>query len=307
MASKGRHKIHTMMNQVANVVVGLNNGALSHLLNGDFDQATEMLRSAYVAFDTCKRQISLMPSYHNAYATTVDVAATVENATSRRPRDSTQDSIAYDDRHFFQDTGVSSPSSSNFSTSMDVATSPLIVINYLSDDSIEQRKSNTSRVPGARSSSKCSLESSSSTAHSMYNRALVLSSDQDDFSLFILHQRRTGAIILYNLALVYHNIGIHLGLSSALPYALRLYILSLKSIDQESNIQEVQKLLMAILNNLGNIYTHFHCMEETERCLESLRIVLAASTHEITADEDYSFFFLNAVFQSKELCFAPAA
>lgn len=153
----------------------------------------------------------------------------------------------------------------------------------------------------------CSFASSPNTAYSMYNRALVLSEDQDDCALLVTYQHRTSAIILYNLALVHHNIGVHLGVSAALPHALKLYEMAMETVDRGASFVDVQKLLLALLNNMGNIHTHLFHFEHTERCLNSLRVVLAASAQTSTMDDDYVFFFLNALFQGKELCFAPAA
>jgi tetratricopeptide (TPR) repeat protein len=153
----------------------------------------------------------------------------------------------------------------------------------------------------------CYFASSPNTAYSMYNRALVLSRDLDDDALLVRNQHRTHAIILYNLALVHHNIGVHLGVSAALPHALRLYEMALETIDRGANFVDVQKLLLALLNNMGNIHTHLFHFENTRQCLSSLRVVLAASSSAMAMDDDFVFFFLNSLFQGKELCFAPAA
>lgn len=152
-----------------------------------------------------------------------------------------------------------------------------------------------------------------STSHSLYNRGLILSIDPaltaagDVTSLVTAKQHQTSATLLYNMALCYHNMGNHLGVSSALLKALHLYEMALQSIGRMTNLIHVQKLLMAILNNCANIYTYFRRTEETSRCFDDLKIVLAASTVDMILDEDYDFFFLNAFFQSQELLFAPAA
>jgi hypothetical protein len=205
----------------------------------------------------------------------------------------------------------------------------------------------------------------------------VLSPDEDDMALLIHDERQTGAILLYNLGLVYNNIGVHLGVSAAVPHAIRLYQWSLSFLDvqQDLNICNVYppptttttgpcdgpsvdrnvsgggagrktdrgyilslqqqchhrqqqqqipfhqgdtKLLLAVLNNLSNLYTSLNCVSETHYALYRLRMVLAASTmtdHStdgtnngmIAKDEDYNWFFINALFNGKELNFAPAA
>jgi tetratricopeptide (TPR) repeat protein len=157
------------------------------------------------------------------------------------------------------------------------------------------------------------FSSGENMVHSLYNRGLMLSLDptlsEGDAvaSLVTTSQNQTSAILLYNLALCYHNMGSHLGVSFALPQALQLYQMALESIDRGTDLLQVQKLLMAILNNCANIYTYYRRTEETRRCFENLKRVLAASTVDMVLDEDYDFFFLNAFFQSQELWFAPAA
>jgi tetratricopeptide (TPR) repeat protein len=158
------------------------------------------------------------------------------------------------------------------------------------------------------------FSSGESSAHSLYNRGLMLSVDpcvtSDGSSgalLLTSNQHHTSAILIYNMALCYHNMGSHLGVSSALLKALQLYEMALESIHQGTDLIQVQKLLMAILNNCANIYTYYRRTEETQRCFENLKIVLAASTIDMALDEDYDFFFLNAFFQSQELWLAPAA
>lgn len=180
------------------------------------------------------------------------------------------------------------------------------------------RKQNTLQMAGNRNLSITSFlfSSGESTTHSLYNRGLMLAVDPAaadgdaaaaTASLLTTNQNQTSAILLYNMALCYHNMGSHLGVSSALPKALQLYEMALESIDQGISLMQVQKLLMAILNNCANIYTYYRRTEETQRCFENLKIVLAASSIDMALDEDYDFFFLNAFFQSQELWFAPAA
>lgn len=296
------------MSEVANFVIGLNNGALTHFLSGDFDQAIEMLRSAYDTFVTYKWQVAYMVSTIQGHSSTTPQ----QHAPIDRPVDPTRDgSCSTDEPRSVQgNPQVSALLSFNELFTLGNATvSTLMMMDCESVSNALQGQAKHGQITRARSCSSHSRVSSPSTSHSMYNRALVLPTDQDDITLLILHQHRTGAVIMYNLALMYHNIGIHLGLSSsALPQALRLYEQALTSIEQGgANVLDVHKLLMAILNNLANIYAHFYCIKETERCLESLRIVLAAASLDRTVDEDYSFFLVNALFQMKELSFAPAA
>lgn len=255
-----------MTNRIANAIVELNNGALTHFINGDHDKAIVMLRMAFETFESHRRQPYL-------------VASTVQHDSQNQP------SFNFLQREMPQ---------SELPMMMDSDVGKIMKQKCLVRSHIHVEPT-------------CSFASSPSTAYSMYNRALVLSTEQDDFSLMVTHQHRTSAIILYNLALVHHNIGIHFGISAALPHAVRLYEMALETIDQGANLVDVQKLLLAILNNMGNIYTHLFQYEDTQRWLNNLRVVLAASSSAMIIDEDYVFFFLNALFQGKELCFAPAA
>jgi hypothetical protein len=171
-------------------------------------------------------------------------------------------------------------------------------------DSILKAKSLRTTHPEA----SCSFTSLPGTACSMYNRALVMQENQDDFTLLVRFHNRTTSIILYNLALVHHNIGVHLGISALLSHALQLYGRALDSLERgDREDGDSHKLLLAILNNMGNIHAHFFHFENTRQCLNKLQLVLASSNSVMNSDEDYIFFFLNALFQGKELCFAPAA
>jgi hypothetical protein len=209
----------------------------------------------------------------------------------------------------------------------------------------------SSVYPGRAQSQSVSPGSGGTAAvYTMYNRALVLSSAEDEDPRMVV---RTWAVLLYNLALVHHNIGIHHGVSSSLWEALRHYELALDTLDRHiprecgpdgsmSNtalifvwrMLNVDKLVLAILNNMGNIHAHLFHLENTQACMESLRMVLEASvavssivelsgndggftmntvdrnetnSTPLTMSEDFIFFLLNSIFQGKELLLAAAA
>lgn len=150
-----------------------------------------------------------------------------------------------------------------------------------------------------------SSEIASQGAHSMYNRAYILSEHQDSY------QQSTCGILLYNIALMNHNIGIHWGVSAALSQALRLYQASLESLDDQRWREsiDIQKVKLATLNNMGNIHAHLFQFEKTQKCLKKLRMALLEPSTSMVEmlDEDITFFFLNSLFQGKELLLAPAA
>jgi hypothetical protein len=256
-----------MTNQIALAIVELNNGALTHFINVDYDKAIVMLRVAFETFEAHRRRPSDLVA-----------SAPVQNNAQQH----STFNFLHNERQ-----------QAELPTMMDSDVGTIL-----------KEKSLRSHI---HVEPTCSFASSPSTAFSMYNRALVLSDDQDDYSLMGTCQHRTSAIILYNLALVHHNIGIHFGVSAALPHALRLYEMSLETIDQGANLVDVQRLLLAILNNMVNIHAHLFNFENTQKWLNKLRVVLAASSYAMAMDEDYVFFFLNALFQGKVLVFAPAA
>lgn len=173
------------------------------------------------------------------------------------------------------------------------------------DQYIEQvlRKTTPSKNPEPSTPSVAS----STSIHSLYNRGLVIWTDQNDHILTGGYIHRTSAVIFYNLALVYHNMGVRQGVSAALPQALRIYESALDCLRYVNCIVECHKVMMAILNNMGNIYAQYFQADQTNECFKKLRQALSIPNPSLAVDEDYMFFLLNALFQPKELCFAPAA
>eukprot|EP00526_Cylindrotheca_closterium_P001259 CAMPEP_0113629194 /NCGR_PEP_ID=MMETSP0017_2-20120614/15151_1 /TAXON_ID=2856 /ORGANISM="Cylindrotheca closterium" /LENGTH=240 /DNA_ID=CAMNT_0000539575 /DNA_START=159 /DNA_END=878 /DNA_ORIENTATION=+ /assembly_acc=CAM_ASM_000147 len=141
--------------------------------------------------------------------------------------------------------------------------------------------------------------SSSGTVHSLYNRGLVMSTGQCGHILTGEYMHRTSAVILYNLALVYHNMGVRQGISAALPHALQMYESAFHCLRRVSCIVECHKLLLAILNNMGNIYAQSFQVDHTVECFKQLRQALSIPNPSMDLDEDYIFFLLNALFQPK--------
>ena len=117
----------------------------------------------------------------------------------------------------------------------------------------------------------------------------------------------TSAVLLYNLALVYHNMGVRKGISAALPHALQMYESAFHRLRRVTCIVECHKLLLAILNNMGNIFAQSFQVDHTVECFKQLRQALSIPNPAMDVDEDYIFFLLNALFHPQELSFAPAA
>ena len=164
------------------------------------------------------------------------------------------------------------------------------------------------KIPQSKTSETSNVSGPSShTIHSLYNRGLVMSKDQCGGILTGKYLHRTSAVILYNLGLVYHNMAVRNGISAALPHALQMYESAFHCLRRVPCILDCHRLLLAILNNMGNIYAQSFQMDHTVECFKQLRQALSIPNPSMPLDEDYIFFLLNALFQPKELCFAPAA
>lgn len=276
--------------RVAHTLAYHNNEALAMFLEGRLTDAIDLLTHAYYLFETYQGQRQQLRKMPDAAASGADLAP-----------------FNMPGFQFLKD-GVRTVERKSTALKQERDTPVFQQLDYQQQQGELSSKRNPLHIMERNLSSVSS--SAESTTHSLYNRGLILSVDSPDgdaTSLLTINQHRTAAILLYNMALCYHNMGSHFGVSSALPKALHLYELALESIDLGTNLMQVQKLLLAILNNCANIYTCFRRIEETQRCFDNLKVILAASTIEMTLDEDYNFFFLNALFQSQELCFAPAA
>ena len=133
--------------QVSRCIVDLNNGALSHFLNGDYDKAIEMLRTAFETFD--KHRIVLPQQSFPQQQT--ESESSFNFVECQKPQE-------------------------ELPTMMDCD-----VVNLLKEKSV---RSHLHIEP------TCALTSSPSTIYSLYNRALVIS-EQDDYSLLVKYQHQT--------------------------------------------------------------------------------------------------------------------
>lgn len=339
-----------MTRRIASSIVELNNGALAHFMDGEYDKAISLLRVAYEIFEMHRRKANTTSSstssaddleqnpqsQDQSLSFLKEFETTLLSRTTRPKRTRGDVPTMMMDYDEVNDNLIVEKSSS-VQSSMRKRRKLNVSEKDSSSSATTTSIASTSGLDTAAATSSCSVPSTA--CYSMYNRALVLSSEQeDDESMFVLHPSRTSAVILYNLALVHHNVGIRLGISSALPHALRLYEMSLMEVMGDKDLLNAQglpllqatncfwldllqkqKLLLALWNNMGNIYAYLFHFENTQRCLDNLKLVLALhQTHTSILrtsnttivpgmDEDYIFFFLNALFQGKELCFAPAA
>eukprot|EP00339_Tiarina_fusa_P011042 CAMPEP_0117042486 /NCGR_PEP_ID=MMETSP0472-20121206/29584_1 /TAXON_ID=693140 ORGANISM="Tiarina fusus, Strain LIS" /NCGR_SAMPLE_ID=MMETSP0472 /ASSEMBLY_ACC=CAM_ASM_000603 /LENGTH=242 /DNA_ID=CAMNT_0004753739 /DNA_START=26 /DNA_END=751 /DNA_ORIENTATION=- len=242
-----------MVNAIAPTIVQLNNGALSHFIGRDYEKSIVLLRRAYEVFEA-----------HSRLSSSSDLASPVTAAPA--PPAPNGAGIS-----FMQCENDNADSSSPPPHREQEIPRRSAIVDFQMDSLLVKEKT----LRSSRVEPTCNYASSPGTAYFMYNRALVFSDQEDDRTLLVTHKHRTAAIILYNLALVHqrlesnilynlalvhHTIGIQLGVSAALPHAVRLYEMALDSmitgsstslLSTPSVLIDVQKLVLALLNNLG--------------------------------------------------------
>lgn len=135
----------------------------------------------------------------------------------------------------------------------------------------------------------------------LFERALLIS---DESSLEL-----KSSAVLYNLALIYHLVGVSESASQKIMTAKRLYLLSLdlvKKHSQEHGSTQALLVSLAIANNLGEMYMQqSHDQEEAKKCfslayeiLRHLDWVESATGILETNEDEYGFFYLNAMVRS---------
>jgi len=321
-------------------IVDMNNNALSHFLREDFEKAKHMLE---IAYELCQKRLehcegntdtwdqsSSCVAHYIQFETSEDIDDEDECTWDDDDESMIGKEVLDHDNRLMGALSSSLPKDDNHDSSPTAGNRPdqALESDWNSTDTTENPFHGP--LPCCLPSTASPVSSTPTSSITIYNRGLVLSpADEADKQLV-----RTASIVLYNLALINHNIGIRCGVSNALWEALQLYEKSLEILDRHMprhhhssptsaslswiwRILDVEKLLLALLNNMGNIHAHLFHLENTNACMKSLRLVLDAATATsrllesneaaIVMDEDYIFFLLNSLFQGKELCFAPAA
>lgn len=121
----------------------------------------------------------------------------------------------------------------------------------------------------------------------MLSRACCTSPASDEYC------HRESAVIMFNLALVHHWRGMHFGVTSLLPKALKLYEMSYSLIQNGATFSH--HLVLALLNNMGQIHHELTQYEAAEHCFKNLKDLLGGS--QIYADgDDVQGFLMNIMF-----------
>lgn len=121
---------------------------------------------------------------------------------------------------------------------------------------------------------------------------------------------RESASVMFNLALVHHWRGMHFGVTSLLPKALKLYEMSFSLIQNGANF-ETHHLILALLNNMGQIHHELMQYKDAKRCFKDLKELLTSSRASASPSQgvdgpDVQGFLMNIMFL-EEPQMAPAA
>jgi hypothetical protein len=134
------------------------------------------------------------------------------------------------------------------------------------------------------------LSASPDNLFDFYNRAFLLSSNLAA-ELPMVYESVATAVLLYNMALSGHGKAVRSGSSKELRRTLKLYKMSLRILQDDSSLHSedmLHVLLLALLNNIGCIHSHFYDWQDMQECREVL-YSLFASANDLTV-EDYVFF-----------------
>jgi hypothetical protein len=157
------------------------------------------------------------------------------------------------------------------------------------------------------------LSTSPDNSFDFYNRAFVLnSSSANGEEVHECVMTVMTAIMLYNKALTYHTNAVRSGATKKLHRALKLYRMSFRVLQENPDIScdMVDLLLLALVNNMGFIYSHFYDWAEMKKSHEILHS-LFMSTCDISNSleaEEYTFFsyVISPHYQTSSVS-APAA
>jgi hypothetical protein len=129
-----------------------------------------------------------------------------------------------------------------------------------------------------------------------------------------VHKEILSGVIIYNVGLAHHLVGLQKGDSRAISRALEFYLAAFTALKGQIKRLRVKNHglnlgLMAISNNAGHIYAHSWRFEEAAICRDELSIYLSTVlSSRANISEEYNVFFLNvSFFQEYSLVSAPAA
>lgn len=142
---------------------------------------------------------------------------------------------------------------------------------------------------------------------SIFDRALLV-----DMETPCTDDALLSAIVLFNLALMNHTIGVESGHSDYLQRARRMYSLTLTIVEDDNDVVSNCLLHLALLNNMAHIDAYLCRTNDMMDALEKIRMVLEVIDDQgmlnLIKDEDYMIFSMNAMFgNDNEFSVASAA
>jgi hypothetical protein len=137
----------------------------------------------------------------------------------------------------------------------------------------------------------------------LYGQALVLARTEHCKEKLI-------AVVLYNAALANHAWAIESDTSSLLAVALKFYGMAVAILNGQTDVDvntSTYWVLLALYNNMAQIYLSQACSGKLRSCLGNIRALLAADrTGQAIDGDDYSFFLTNAMLELSVVA-SPAA
>jgi len=150
----------------------------------------------------------------------------------------------------------------------------------------------------------------------IFNQALTIEenfNNKDDMAPWCKTKlKRVKSLLFYNLALSHHILGIKTGNSKKLQYALEAYQISYSFLEQVKDKLPMEHMilqLLALLNNMGNIYaTQFDTMSACF-CANWMHDAILSPEAKVLRNDEFVLFFQNVgIFPPQDaLSLAPAA
>lgn len=120
-----------------------------------------------------------------------------------------------------------------------------------------------------------------------YNQAFVFSCNETG-ELPVVSKSIVTAVLLFNMAVTLHGKAVRSGASGVLRRSLKLYKMSLAVLQQDPALHVLH---LALLNNMGYIYSHFYEWEEMKQCRETFTST-CKMLKDLTAKDSVFFSFV---------------
>ena len=158
------------------------------------------------------------------------------------------------------------------------------------------------------------LHSSPGNLFSVYNRPFVVNQQWRGLDVFVWSQSlpHISTVLHFNIGLVYHRLACRSGASHHYYQALEWYENAALLLEGNAlagvYLIELDILLLAIMNNMGHVHSHFNNLEQAQHIMKRMLTVffLSESKSLMTKDE-YVFFYTNIVLSVQRFPLLPGA